>query len=79
MPDLSDQKQPETLKRILLWLFLLLLILAPPVIALPALASSVEAGHHAERDDYSHCHQLNETASSRLLASKPTTVSLLKA
>ena len=35
MPDLPEPKneQPETLKRILLWLFLVLLILAPPIIA----------------------------------------------
>jgi len=31
---MSDEKQPETLKRILVWLLLLLLILAPPIIAL---------------------------------------------
>jgi len=34
MPEMSDKKQPETLKRILVWLLLLFLILAPPVIAL---------------------------------------------
>ena len=34
MTSQRDEKQPETLRRILIWLLLLLLILAPPLIAL---------------------------------------------